>query len=115
MIAVLAVLLACEQPAPLPTTAVDTRPPPIGRLVQAGPVRGFLARPGTETPPTPAELRLVDALDPATKEAAMADAGAGRVILAVTPDIDTDRAHAYLDGMPSTAPPTRTCRRATCP
>jgi hypothetical protein len=115
MIAVLLTLLACEQPAALPATAVDLRPPPIGNLVQAGAVRGFLARPGEESPPTPAELRLVDALDPAAKDAALATAATGLVVLAVSPDIDPELAQAYLAGMPSTGHVTRTCVRRACP
>lgn len=115
MILALVGMLACERPAPLPQTAVDTRPPPLGHLVQAGAVRGFLARPGEERPPTPAELRLVDALDEPAKQAALRTAADGVVVLAITPDIETERAWRYLDGMPSTGALTRTCSRETCP
>lgn len=111
----MAMLLACEQPAPLPPSAVDMRPPPFGRLVQSGPVRGFLARPGESSAAAPAELRLVDALGPATREAAFETAATGHVVLAIAGDIDPERAHAYLDGMPSTGAVTQTCLRAVCP
>lgn len=109
------VLLACDPPAALPASAVDVRPPPIGSLVQSGSVRGFLARPGVETPPTPAELRLVDDLDAAAKDAALASAGAGLVVLAIPDGTDAHQAHDYLSGMPSTGTVTQTCTRAECP
>lgn len=115
MMLVLGLLLACERPAALPETAVDTRPPAVGRLVEAGPVRGFLARPGAESPPTPAELLLVEALDADAKAAAIEIAEAGGVALAIPPGVDLDKARAYLAGMPSTGPLTERCLRSHCP
>lgn len=87
----------------------------MGQLVEAGPVRGFLARPGPSVPAVPAQLRLVRVLDGPTKADALAAAATGMVVLAIPPEVDTARARAYLAGMPSIGPITEHCDRETCP
>ena len=115
MTALLVLLLACSTPPALPASAIEDETPPTGRLVAAGPVRGFLASPGPSGPAVPAQLRLVRVLDGPTKAAVLATAATGMVVLAIPPEVDTARARAYLAGMPKTGPISERCDREACP
>lgn len=115
MITLLLALACSEQPAVLPPSALPDRKPPVARMVRAGDVQGFLARPAELPGALPGHLVLVDILDDATRDAARSRADAGAVVLVVGPDIDPAAAETYLAGMPSTGAVTVDCQRASCP
>ena len=115
MIAALLLAWGCESPPPLPASALDPGPAPYGRLVVAGPVRGYLARPGMADQTFPAELRLVEAINESTRAAALQAAAAGQIVLAVEPGVDTDAARSYLSGIPATGIVDIECQRSVCP
>lgn len=107
----LVVCLGCQRPEPAPLP-----PPqraqwrPRGRVVAASDgLRGYLVKP--QDTPAPATLMLVDALDEATRADADALAISGTVAFAVTADITTTRAAAYLEQLPDTRGVTTDCRR----
>jgi len=115
MIALLLLVAGCDSPPRLPSSALDSTPPPHGQMVAAGKVRGFLARPGAERPPVPGELRLVARLDGQARSEALATASDGRIVLAIDPTVDTAPARAYLAGLPAIGTIRERCLRETCP
>lgn len=108
----LAVWLGCNRPEPAPLPPPQREQwRPKGRVVAAsGGLRGYLVKP--QAVPAPATLLLVDALDEATRAGADGLAREGTVALAVTADINTLRATAYLEKLPDTRGVTTVCQRA---
>ena len=84
------------EPAPLPAQAA---PEPVGRMVAAPGLRGFLVWPGDRQPPLDATVVLVDRLDPASKASAIETARTGAVVLVVDAGTETQRARAYVSGL----------------
>ena len=110
---VLAIWLGCAEPVslPPPKQTLDTT---IGRVVQAGTVKGYIARPTTGTPHT-AVLLLVEQDDPSSHKAADEHAEAGAVVLAIEPSVPSADAHAYLSAIPNIQSVKTQCRRSHCP
>lgn len=111
------VAAACTPtPAELPPPR-EARPQASGARVRHGAVQGFLARPRLGSPPHPAVLVLASALDEATKNAGLAAATDGAVVLVVPAAVEAEPARAYLAGLPDTDPERLTvrCARASCP
>jgi len=105
---------ACHDEAPaLPPPLLQTAEPPIGRLVRAGDLLGFLARPsGGDT--GAAQLHLAPALDEDTRATALAAAREGVTVLAIPPEVSTQRGRAYLERIASGEITVR-CTRSECP
>ncbi len=97
-------------PQPTPTRQLDLR------MVKAGEIEGYLGRPVIDES-VPAELLLVDALDELAREQVRSRAEAGTGAFAVSVDVDSTAAEAYLDGMPWTETVSRVCLRSggQCP
>ncbi len=114
MIALLAALACSEAPAPLPASALPDHAPPVARMVRAGAVTGYLARPADAPAPLPGALVLVEVIDEAGRAAARARADAGAVVLLVAPGVDPSAAEAYLAGLPTTGAVSVVCERADC-
>ncbi len=110
-------LLACDpaqQPAPLPPP-MQAEPTVIGRMVKAGPVEGYLARPIAPASGREGLLLRVATVDGTSREEARRRAEAGVVVLVVGAPIDPALARAYLEGMPEVASTRVECPGGGCP
>lgn len=88
--------LACSDPEPLPPSRVIA-PTTQGRVVQAGQVRGYLARPVAGDTARGVVLRVSGS---GAQLAADQRAAAGQVVLAISPGISTEAAIAYVEAIP---------------
>lgn len=117
MTLLLIALLACDPavpPAPLPPE-VRTEPKTVGRMVKAGPVVGFIARPRSATPPLPGLVLRASAIDDAARAEALRRAEDGVVALVIDPTIDAEQALTYVRDMPDVGDATLQCLGAACP
>ena len=111
----LALLLACGTPpsGELPPSVLDLTPP-VGRLVQAADLSGYLVRP-TDRSRAPAVLLLVETLDEANRNWAMERSRDGWFVLVIEPSTPTARARAYLSGIDGIERVSVECQRTECP
>ena len=109
----LAIWLGCADPVALPPPK-QTLNTTIGRVVQVGTVKGYIARPATGTPHA-AVLLLVEKDDPNSHKAADEHAEAGSVTLAIEPSVSSADAHAYLSTIPNIQSVQTQCHRSHCP
>lgn len=112
-------LLACleaDPPLPLPPSAMP-REEARGRMVRAGAVRAFIARPREEPPGQrlPARLLRAPALDEAAKQRAIALAATGEIVLLIDSSQDATAAHRYLAALPAVDPAALRCEPEPCP
>lgn len=109
-------LLGCrpEAPAELPPPA-RSQPTASGRMVRAGSVRGYIARPVADGSGRTGTLVLVDAHDDDSRAVAMALAEQGGVALAIDAGTELGAARTYLDGMADVGRVVVQCKRASCP
>ena len=106
--------LACSQQDPVPLPEPEqVLWQPKGRMVAAADLRGFLVMP--EQHPSPGVLVLVDSIDDAEREAALALAAAGEVVLVLTPQTSLERGEQYLNDLPSTRGLRTLCKRSRFP
>ena len=106
--------LGCSTEPPLPLPEPEQMLwQPKGRMVAATDLRGFLVMP--QSTPAPGVLVLVDVIDDAEREAALALAGAGEVVLLLPPQTLQERGEQYLNDLPSTRGLHTLCKRARCP
>ena len=110
MIALLLLWLACSDPAPLPPSKVVT-PTTQGRVVQAGEVRGYLARPIADGAVRGIVLRVSGS---GAQLAADQRAAAGQVVLAISPEISTEAAVAYVGAIPGILTVQTECLPSDC-
>jgi hypothetical protein len=82
-------------------------------MVAANDLRGFLVMP--QHTPSPGVLVLVDAIEDGEREAALALATAGEVVLLLPQQTPLARGEQYLNDLPSTRGLRTLCKRARCP
>ncbi|NOY24908.1 MAG: hypothetical protein GXP62_03460 [Oligoflexia bacterium] len=110
------VLGSCDTPpkATLPDPVHQTVRS-TGRMVRAGAVQGYVARPLASGTDRTGTLILAEQVDDPTMAAAIELANEGGVALVVSPATDTAAARSYLAGMPDVRQITVLCQRASCP